>query len=741
MTVIEGKDLAKMDIGGKSDPFVVVTFEDQISRKDYSVKSLTVQKNLNPSWMYACHSWILHFPFTVKVFIYDEDVVSNDFMGFYEFTINSQDDVAFDGWVDLVARPGKKDKKVQGQIHLQWNARFMKNLVINPATEWPDYALISIEPVPVSNVIEIMGPIDDLVMLSCLSDCKIRRLPSKMFHKMNQREALGWEIKVCSPGLNYMFSQYLDKWKWDFIQNLCLRLLNRFANYGFMLLRGDLMDVTLWMVRTRTSANVVNQTTFVLVEPFDAGVCESVTRVEVQGDISPMFLAPILKDFNFIQVLDPYREHMIFSVYTKRHKIGLTHDQNKARKNENASQNLTLAVMDSLHQSGFIHQTPWGNAHLFIRSNEWSAVGTTAVTGRVGSYAVVDPFRVLRGASPRIEVQGLFDEGVLSQVAQAVSSTREGQVEFIKEVDLDIVSNYQFKLNKSALSGETMKADNIFQNLLMDVASKLGSFGGYEVVDTFGRDCLMLQRTILPSHLPPDARFKYLLVDPCTQTLPLRFELQGDLTVDQVSGAAAFVGCKEIFEEKSKRFGRTAWVIPVAKTTGMTWSIDEMRRKMNKLQYYGMRLISYFHNCHGYEAITQYAGDAFLCRIRSPQELQRGQYILIDTLMVGKIRIEITGDISIEEVAAAAQTAQIPAPQPIIDKKDNDMVLGYSIETDYFAVSNPKIPMDQRRQIANLWQHVWIKFFNRLSAFGWQYKFPCNNGMDRGSVFFRPSTQ
>jgi hypothetical protein len=71
-------------------------------------------------------------------------------------TINTQDDLAFDAWVDLVARPGKKDKKVKGQIHLQWNVRFLKNFVVNPATEWPDYSLITIEPIPYLNYIEIM---------------------------------------------------------------------------------------------------------------------------------------------------------------------------------------------------------------------------------------------------------------------------------------------------------------------------------------------------------------------------------------------------------------------------------------------------------------------------------------------------------------------------------------------------------------------------------------------------------
>jgi hypothetical protein len=498
------------------------------------------------------------------------------------------------------------------------------------------------------------------------------------------------------------------------------------------------------MVRSCTSANIVNQTTYLLVDPWDGGPLEpAITRVEVQGDISPQFLAPILKDFNFMQVMDPYREHMLFSVYTKKHKLsmGLGHDPNKARLNENASQNLTLAVMDALHQSGFIHMTPWVGAHIFVRSNEWAAVGTTAVTGRIGSYTIVDPFRVFRGASPRIEIQGLVDEGVVAQVGQAVSNGRESKIELQKEVDLDIISNYQLKIDKSALSGELLKADNIFQNLLLGVVSNLGKFGGYEVISTFGYDCLMLQRTIVPSQLPPDARFRYLLIDPCTQTLPLRFELQGDLAAEQATGAAAAVGCHEIFEEQSKRFGHTAWVIPVAKTSSQSWSIDEMRRKMNKLQFYCMRLVSYFHNCHGFEALTQFASDAFLCRVRSPQELQRGQYILIDTLMLGKIRLEITGDINLDEVNAAAQAAQLPVARPIIDKKDNDLVIGYSIDTDFFSNANQKIPPEELRKAANLWQHAWIKFFNRLSAFGWQYKFPFNHGWDRGSVFFRPANQ
>lgn len=82
--------------------------------------------------------------------------MSDDFMGYCEFTITTQDDFDFDAWVDLVPRPGKKDKKVKGQIHLQWNVRFMKNFVVNPATEWPDLSLISIEPVPYLNYIEVM---------------------------------------------------------------------------------------------------------------------------------------------------------------------------------------------------------------------------------------------------------------------------------------------------------------------------------------------------------------------------------------------------------------------------------------------------------------------------------------------------------------------------------------------------------------------------------------------------------
>lgn len=478
-----------------------------------------------------------------------------------------------------------------------------------------------------------------------------------------------------------------------------------------------------------------------MVEPWFFG--GSKIRVEVQGDMDPRILAMLINDFDYIQLCDPYKEHMMFSLYSKNYKGTSWSGSNVWRMKENASQNLVLAVMDALSANGFVHATVWGGAQIMVRSNEWAASGTAAVTGRVGKFAIVDPFWIV-GATPRIEIQGMVDDNFITQVALALETGRQAKLELKKQFDKKgAISSYQFKskeIDSSAMTLEgARKNENIFQNLTLDVVSKLGMLGGYEFVSTFGSDCLMLQRTIVPSHLPPNSRFKYLLLDPCVNTMPLRFEIQGDITLEQAATASASCGCDKVREEASSRFGHTAWVIPVAGTSNESFTLADVRRKMNKLQFYALRLLSYFHNYLGYEAVTQWQNDAFLCRIRSPTELMQGQYIMVDTIMLGTARIEVTGDISLDEVNAAAMAAGIPLAKPMVDRKDKNIVMGYVIETDYRSVNAASL--EERRIAANLWQFVWIKFFNKLSSFGWQYKFPFNHGFDRGSVFFRPLRQ
>jgi hypothetical protein len=474
-----------------------------------------------------------------------------------------------------------------------------------------------------------------------------------------------------------------------------------------------------------------------MVEPWFLGTSKKV-RVEVQGDLDPRLLAPLLQDFDYMQLMDPYKEHMMFSLFSKNYKSSSWSGTNLRRMKENASQNLVLAVMDVLDENGFTHLTVWGGAHILMRSNEWAASGVTAVTGRVGSFTIVDPFWV-PGSTPRIEIQGVIDSNIVVQVGQALDHNRQAKMELKMQKDKSGgVSSYQFKSSEIETSSFTTegarKNENIFQNLTLEIASKLGRFGGYEFVSTFGSDCLMLQRSLVR----PNTDCEYLLVDPCVSRLPLRFEIQGPVAIEQAAAASAACGCDQVREESSSRFGHTAWVIPVAKTSSDAWSVTEMRRMMNKLQFYGIRLLSYFHNNLGFEAVTQWESDAFLCRRLPATRLQQGQYILVDTVMFGTIRVEITGDISIDEVNAAAIAAGIPPAQHLLDKKDKNMVIGYVIATEYRA-NGQTTSVELLRKNANLWQHVWIKFFNKLSSFGWQYKFPFNHGWDKGSVFFRPA--
>lgn len=458
--------------------------------------------------------------------------------------------------------------------------------------------------------------------------------------------------------------------------------------------------------------------------------------VEIQGDLDPTVLGELVGDFDYLLLKDPYGEHMLCSLWSKNYK---THSWGSylGRMKENAAQNLVLAVMDALDKHGFMHLTCWGGAQIMVRSNEWAATGPVAITGRVGHYAIVDPFW-LPGQDARIEIQGLVNDQFVAVVGQNLDAARAAKLELKHQLDkTGQIASYQFKSPEIDTSAMTIsggrKNINIFQNLFLDVASKLGSIGGYEFVGTFGSDSLLLQRTIVPSHLPPGSRFKYLLIDPCFQAVPMRFEIQGDINAEQVGHASAACGGEVVFEETSSRFGHVSWVIPVAKTS--SFAATDIRRKVNKSQFYGMKLLSYFHNALGYEPVTQVAADAFLCRNRAPGELPRGQYILIDTIMVGAITLEITGDISIDEVNAAALVAGIPLATEMLDKKDNNMRIGYSIKTDLFIK-----PADyqEMRQLTNIWQHMWIKFFNKLSVFGWQFKFPYNRGADRGAVFFRP---
>jgi hypothetical protein len=486
---------------------------------------------------------------------------------------------------------------------------------------------------------------------------------------------------------------------------------------------------------------VVNQPTFILVEPYY--ICNSARiRVEVQGDVALEMLTDLFSDFTCEERRDPFGEHISYSLVDNVRNRAFV-SIHAIRMRENVSQNLCLKLMNQLQKFGYAHWTVWGEAHIMMRSNEWAATGPQAVTGRAGDFVIVDPLW-LPFNTTHIEVQGIVDDNLITQIANTMVGGTEAKLELQKRIDESgRFSHYSFKSKQvfpaTAMPSitEMRKCTNVFQNLMLEVVSKLGDLAGYEAFSPFGSDCILMQKSAKSGH--PGRAFKYVLIDPCMSiNLPAQFEIQGDVSAEQVGAASAACGCDRVFEEADSKFGHTCWIIPVAKTAGMSWTLSDVRRKMNKVQYYGVRLLSHFHNVLSYEPFMQYGDDSFLCRLRDPGTLTPGHYILIDILFAfdTHVRVEIAGDISKDEVAAAAAASGLPPPQNIIDFKESGLILGYSLKTD---VKTKCFTMEGRHKTYNRWQFYWINFVNKLSSFGWQYKFPYGRGQDRGWVFFRPS--
>eukprot|EP01122_Echinamoeba_exundans_P016939 TRINITY_DN874_c0_g1_i1.p1 TRINITY_DN874_c0_g1~~TRINITY_DN874_c0_g1_i1.p1 ORF type:complete len:787 (+),score=124.26 TRINITY_DN874_c0_g1_i1:1344-3704(+) len=750
MTIVEGKDLSVKDSNGFSDPYVKVFYPHPITRQETQVKSLAVQKNLNPSWNFASHTWVLALPLTVRIEVWDEDLLTDDFMGTCQFQVNTDEDLESDVWIDLAARPGKKDKNIKGQIRVRWSIKFMKNFKLDPAKEWTDFSMITIEPIPIRNVIDVQGSVDDFVILNALASCRIKRLPEKHFSKSRPRESIGWVIKVCTEGAYADAFSWVNKAKWDLVQNTCLRLLNHFATCGFWLLRGDQIhiirakhprkefDPTLCLVRERTAGNVVNQPTFILVEPYY--ICNSARiRVEVQGNVGLEMLTDVMSEFSCEERRDSYGDHISYSLVDNvRNRAFVT--LHAMRMRENVSQNLILKVMNQFHKYGFTHWTVWGEAHIMMRSE--GLISRTA-----GDFVIVDPLWLPINTT-HIEVQGIVNDNLITQIANTMVGGAEAKLELQKRIDESgKFSCYSLKSKQvfpaTALPNllELRRSANVFQNMMLEVVSKLGEYAGYETISPFGTDCILLQKSTAIQTLPPSKAFKYVLIDPCLSiSLPAQFEIQGDVSAEQVAAASAACGCDRVFEESDPKFGHSCWIIPIAKTSGMSWTPSNIRRKMNKVQFYGVKLLSHFHNVLAYEPFMQYGDDSFLCRLRDPATLLRGQYILIDILFAfdTHVRVEVTGDISKDEVAAAAAASGLFPPQNIVDFKDNGLVLGYFMRSDVKANC---LTLEGRHKTNNRWQFYWINFVNRLASYGWRYKFPYGRGRDRGWVFFRPLSQ
>jgi Ras-related C3 botulinum toxin substrate 1 len=125
MTIIEAQDLLAMDIGGKSDPFVVF---DMGGGKEF--KTEIIKKNLNPKWdakfeIVVSHS-VLQRAWTFHVYDWDR-IGKNDKIGVNKidiplvWTLRGREN-EFDTWLDLY---NDEEGRKAGKLHVSF--RYVEN--------------------------------------------------------------------------------------------------------------------------------------------------------------------------------------------------------------------------------------------------------------------------------------------------------------------------------------------------------------------------------------------------------------------------------------------------------------------------------------------------------------------------------------------------------------------------------------------------------------------------------------
>ena len=111
--VIEARDLPKMDLFGKIDPYVLI----QVSGSKTIERTKTIDKNYNPKWNQQFHFSVPSLAETLHFLLKDKDVGSSDDpVSKLEIPLNSiPRGQIIDRWYDLRPLPGVKKG---GQIHI-----------------------------------------------------------------------------------------------------------------------------------------------------------------------------------------------------------------------------------------------------------------------------------------------------------------------------------------------------------------------------------------------------------------------------------------------------------------------------------------------------------------------------------------------------------------------------------------------------------------------------------------------
>lgn len=118
---VEAKNVAKMDVIGKSDPYIIISLLDQDDQKPF--KTEAKDNTSAPTWNEEGFFTIKEdYSQTVKFEMYDEDIKNDDKIGSYTIKMSDVKQKLTginDEWVDLVPDPKLKGKKA-GDLHLKY---------------------------------------------------------------------------------------------------------------------------------------------------------------------------------------------------------------------------------------------------------------------------------------------------------------------------------------------------------------------------------------------------------------------------------------------------------------------------------------------------------------------------------------------------------------------------------------------------------------------------------------------
>eukprot|EP00002_Diphylleia_rotans_P014404 TRINITY_DN2808_c0_g1_i1.p1 TRINITY_DN2808_c0_g1~~TRINITY_DN2808_c0_g1_i1.p1 ORF type:complete len:755 (+),score=160.37 TRINITY_DN2808_c0_g1_i1:49-2313(+) len=145
--VVEGRELAIKDLSGTSDPYCVLSIENQSQRQEQ--KTEVIDKNLNPVWNEEFNFDVYSQKAILQILMWDEDLLSkDDFMGLATIQIlpDLEDGETKDLWFKLKQRKSKD--KVKGELRLKYqyiSTIGMDDLLVGQYLRLSQYVLYDLE--------------------------------------------------------------------------------------------------------------------------------------------------------------------------------------------------------------------------------------------------------------------------------------------------------------------------------------------------------------------------------------------------------------------------------------------------------------------------------------------------------------------------------------------------------------------------------------------------------------------